>query len=132
MASEKEQVEKQVEKNDNVINIPLGNKQKEIVKKIAADKQKLQEDFNKLQDKEGSVISVLLEAKDIDDTQVENIQLSQDGNSMVVTMKKKEEPKKEETKVEENKEPMAVEYSPETPSPENPMPADSHEASNPS
>jgi hypothetical protein len=96
MATEAEQVEKQVEKNENVINIPLKVKQKEIIKKIATDKQKLQEEFNKLQDKEGSVISVLLEAKDIDDSQVDNIQLSQDGNSMVITMKKKEELKKEE------------------------------------
>lgn len=84
---------------DNTIRIPLTEKQASIIRKVAMDKQVLEKEFNKLNEKESELITLALEFKAIDQKKVEQVKFSELGDALVVIMKPEEKLKVKEEKV---------------------------------
>lgn len=84
---------------DNTIRIPLTEKQASIIRKVAMDKQVLEKEFNKLNEKESELITLALEFKAIDQKKVEQVKFSELGDALVVIMKPEEKLEVKEEKV---------------------------------
>lgn len=105
----KKQVEDQEKKAketiDSSIRIPLTEKQASILKKIALDKKKVEEEFARLGEKESDIVTFIFEFKQINQKDVKEIKLSELNDAMIVTMKPLE---KKETISEDKKSVMEI------------------------
>lgn len=87
----KKQAEDQEKKAKEIIDsttrIQLTEKQSGILRKIVEDKKRLEQEFNKLNEKETELITFTLEFKGINQKNVQEIKLSELGDALVVVMK---------------------------------------------